>query len=200
MHNLIKPALILLVIIGVFLGLAFSGILPSAINPFKKKEMEIIETALKVEDIKAIAQLFTQQYVNEFIVKKVHKTKGFFYGYSSDELIIIAKGTCFAGTDLSELKQEDIKILDSVSVEITIPKAKILQSIINPSGFDIFVSEGYWENNFKAVQKVKLEAVKTLEKMAKNTSILKKADAKSVEIMEKFMRSVGYSNVNVKLK
>ena len=135
---LIKIILSLLLIVGVYVGLSFSGFLPGNLNIFKRNEVQFVESALKVEEVKAIAKLFTQQYINEFIVEKVHKTPGIIYGFTEDRLIMIASGTCYAGTDLSQLKQEDIKIIDSSTVEISIPKAKILESIINPSGFKIF--------------------------------------------------------------
>ena len=51
-----------------------------------------------------------------------------------------------------------------------------------------------------AVQKVKAEAVKTLEKMAKSANILMKADTKSKSIITTFMKSAGFQNVNVKFK
>ncbi|MCX6191818.1 MAG: DUF4230 domain-containing protein [Flavobacteriia bacterium] len=194
---LIKIILSLLLIVGVYVGLSFSGFLPGNLNIFKRNEVQFVESALKVEEVKAIAKLFTQQYINEFIVEKVHKTPGFIYGFTEDRLIMIASGTCYAGTDLSQLKQEDIKIIDSSTVEISIPKAKILESIINPSGFKIFFSEGFWEKNYNAVQKEKSEAVKALEKMASQSDILRKADIKAVSIMEKFMQSVGFENVKV---
>ena len=194
---LIKIILSLLLIVGVYVGLSFSGFLPGNLNIFKRNEVQFVESALKVEEVKAIAKLFTQQYINEFIVEKVHKTPGFIYGFTEDRLIMIASGTCYAGTDLSQLKQEDIKIIDSSTVEISIPKAKILESIINPSGFKIFIAEGFWEKNYNAVQKEKSEAVKALEKMASQSDILRKADIKAVSIMEKFMQSVGFENVKV---
>jgi len=184
--------------VGVF-TLNYFGFLPNQFNPFNKSEVKYQQTALQVEDVKAVAKLFTQQYVNEIIIVKKYKDKGIFTD-SEDKLVIIAQGTCFAGTDLSKMKQEDIKIIDSVSCEITIPHAEILESTINPSGFRTFISEGYWENNFKMVQKVKTQAVKRLENLAKSSNILKKADKKSISIMKSFMQSIGFKNTNVIIK
>ena len=199
MKFMIKPLIFLIVIVGIYIGLSLSNILPENLNPFKKKEIDISETKLQVEEIKAIAKLFTQKYSNEILVRKTHINKGFFYD-TKDKLIIIARGLCYAGTDLSTLQQSDIKVIDSLSIDVTIPKAKILESIINPSGFEIFIAEGYWETNDKAVRKVKLEAVKRLEKLAKNTSILKKADEKSVQMMKTFLQSAGFKNINIILR
>lgn len=199
MKYLIKPLIFIGVLGAIFVGLGLTGYLPSDFNPFKEKEIVIEETSIQVDDIKAVAKLFTQQYVNEIVIRKKHVEKGFFSD-SEDKLVMIAKGTCYAGTDLSSMNQEDIKIIDSVSCEITIPKAVILESTINPSGFRIFISEGYWEKNFKAVQKAKKDAVKQLESLAKKANILKKADEKSISVMKNFMKSVGFKNVNVIIK
>jgi hypothetical protein len=196
---MIKPLIFLIVIVGIYIGLSLSNILPENLNLFKKKEIDISETKLQVEEIKAIAKLFTQKYSNEILVRKTHINKGIFYD-TKDKLIIIARGLCYAGTDLSTLQQSDIKVIDSLSIDVTIPKAKILESIINPSGFEIFIAEGYWETNDKAVRKVKLEAVNRLEKLAKNTSILKKADEKSVQMMKTFLQSAGFKNINIILR
>ena len=199
MKFMIKPLIFLIVIVGIYIGLSLSNILPENLNLFKKKEIDISETKLQVEEIKAIAKLFTQKYSNEILVRKTHINKGIFYD-TKDKLIIIARGLCYAGTDLSTLQQSDIKVIDSLSIDVTIPKAKILESIINPSGFEIFIAEGYWETNDKAVRKVKLEAVNRLEKLAKNTSILKKADEKSVQMMKTFLQSAGFKNINIILR
>lgn len=199
MKNLIKPLIFVVILIGLYVVVSMSGLLPGNLNLFKKKEMQFAETSLRVEEVKAVAKLFSQKYVNEIVIKKKHNSKGFFTT-STDNLVIIAQGTCFAGTDLSKMQQSDIKVIDSLTVQVTLPKATILESTINPSGFNIFISEGYWDTNLNAVQKVKTEAVKTLEKMAKHENILKKADAKSKALITTFMKSAGFQNVNVIFK
>lgn len=182
-----------------YFGLAFAGLLPLQFNLLKMGGPNYLETPIKVEEVKAIAKLFSQQYSNEIVVHKIHTRPGIFSNYK-DKLILIAEGKSYAGTDLSKMKQEDIKIIDSVSCEIIIPKAEILETIINPSGFRVFIEEGYWKTNYDAVQKVKKEAVDSLEQMAKSKDILAKADEKSVKMMKNFMQSLGYKNVNVILK
>ncbi len=167
-------------------------------NLTKKEEVKFVDTALIVEDVKAVAKLFTQVYVNELIVTKTHKSESWFGG--KDNLILIANGKCYAGTDLSKMTKEDIKITDSISCEVSIPKAEILETIINPSDIEVFKSEGYWEKNYKATQKVKTEATEKLRKLALNNFILQKADQKALKIMTDFMHSIGYKNVNVQIK
>jgi hypothetical protein len=195
----LKIVLFVLVISGIYVGISYSGLLPANFDLLKKKEATFANTALNVEEVKAVAKLFTQKYVNEIIVRKYHKNKGIIYD-TEDQLFLIARGTCYAGTDLTNMKNEDIKVIDSLTVNVTMPKAKILESTINPSGFDLFIAEGYWNKNLKAVQNAKAEAVKKLELMAKSKDILKKADLKSISMMKSFMQAVGFKNVNVTIQ
>jgi hypothetical protein len=199
MKSLIKPLIFIGVLAGAFVGLCLSGFVPLDFNPFKKKEIEILDTGLQVDEIKQVAKLFTQQYVNEILYEDTHKTPGFFGG-STDKLVMIVKGKVYAGTDLSKMKQEDIIIIDSANCEVKIPKAEILSTICNPSDYQTFISEGYWKTNLKAYQKAKDKARKKLELLAKKDDILKKADKKSVSVMMNFMQSLGYKNVNVIIK
>lgn len=195
-------ALFLLLLGGIYIGLSHFKLIPLNYNFFQltqKKEAEFANTALVVEDVKAVAKLFTQQYLNEILVTKIHKSSSWFGG--EDKLIMIAKGKCFAGTNLSKLKAEDIRIIpDSAFCEITIPKAEILETIINPTDFQIYKAEGYWEDNYKATQAVKAEAVKQLEKMAFASGILEKANQKSEKLMTDFMKSIGFKTIKVIIK
>jgi len=45
--------------VGAYVGLSISGIMPIGLNLFTKKDMEFAETMLKVEDVKAVAKLFS---------------------------------------------------------------------------------------------------------------------------------------------
>ena len=195
----VKVVLFVVVISGIYVGLSYSGLLPGSFDLLKKKEATFANTALNIEEVKAVAKLFTQKYVNEIKIRKFHKNKGVIYD-TYDELFIIASGSCYAGTDLSNMKNEDIKVIDSITVNVTMPKAKILNRTINPSGFNLFITEGYWDKNLKAVQNAKFEAVKKLELMAKSENILKKADQKSISMMKSFMQAVGFKNVNITLQ
>jgi molybdopterin-guanine dinucleotide biosynthesis protein len=119
---------------------------------------------------------------------------------TEDKLILIVKGTTYAGTDLSKMKEEDIKISDSLTCEITLPQAEILQNVVNPSDIKVFLAEGYWKTNYDAVQKVKVEAVAELEKKAKDKKIIDKANEKAIAIMKNFMQSLGFKNIKVNIK
>jgi hypothetical protein len=114
------------------------------------------------------------------------------------EIIIIAKGTCYAGTDLSKLSKNDIQIADSVTCLVNLPKAEIIDIVMNPSDFDIYIEDGDWEAN--EVLKVKEKAKNKLKELAEKTDVLQKANARSVQMFTDFAKSMGYKNVTVKIK
>ena len=61
----VKVVLFVVVISGIYVGLSYSGLLPGSFDLLKKKEATFANTALNVEEVKAVAKLFTQKYVNE---------------------------------------------------------------------------------------------------------------------------------------
>ena len=54
MKYLIKPLIFIGILGAAFVGLALSGYLPSAYNPFKVNEIEMEQTVLQVDDVKAV--------------------------------------------------------------------------------------------------------------------------------------------------
>jgi hypothetical protein len=198
MKKIIPVVLLITGLIVAYFALSYFGLVPGLGNLFKY-EVKYEKTALSLENVKAIAKLFSQRYSNEFIVERKHKNKGYLYD-TEDKLILIVKGTTYAGTDLSKMKEEDIKISDSLTCEITLPQAEILQNVVNPSDIKVFLAEGYWKTNYDAVQKVKVEAVAELEKKAKDKKIIDKANEKAIAIMKNFMQSLGFKNIKVNIK
>ena len=69
----------------------------------------MIRIIIKVEEVKAIAKLFSQQYSNKIVVHNIHARPEIFSNYK-DKLILIAEWKSYDGTDLSKMKQEDLKL------------------------------------------------------------------------------------------
>ena len=169
-------------------------------NPFKRNELRIEKTNVLVDDIKIISQLFTSSYYTEIVVDTTKRTPGYF----SDniyELVIIARGTSYVGTDLSELDSSKIKIIrinDKMECEIEIPTAKIFNTVINPSGFTIFNDDGGFTT--EEVQSLKNKAVQKIEQSALYNDILEKANKRSIKLFEDLLFGMGYSKVTIHIK
>lgn len=191
---------IIFFILSIFLlfGIFFSiGMIK---NPFKRNELRIEKTNILVDDIKIISQLFTSSYYTEIVVDSTKRTPGYF----SDnvyELVIIARGTSYVGTDLSELDSSKIKIIrinDKMECEIEIPTAKIFNTVINPSGFTIFNDDGGFTT--EEVQSLKNKAVQKIEQSALYNDILEKANKRSIKLFEDLLFGMGYSKVTIHIK
>jgi hypothetical protein len=202
MKIIIKFVLLILILGAAYVGLAKLNLVPSFGDFSKKverKELTIDQSAVLLDNVSALSQLFTSTYYAELPVQEIKKEDAYF-GLSKKEakLIIIAKGTCYAGTDLTKLSKEDIAIKDAVTCNIQLPKATILDVVINPQDFSIYSETGNW--TALEVQKLKAKAKIKLTDLAVKSEILKKSNDRSIQLFTDFAKSIGYKNVTVQLK
>lgn len=154
-----------------------------------------------VKEVKNIAQLMTMSSYDEVVVDSTKSLSTVFPGLFSakaiskpTQLVIIAKGRIIAGTDLNELKEESVFIKGD-SVSLLLPPAKVLDAIVNPSQFEIFIEETGW--NEKEVNNLKVKARDLIVSRSIQQGLLKKADVKARQIMENFLRSAGFKKISV---
>lgn len=140
--------------------------------------------------MKNIAELMTVSSYDEVVVDSTKSLNTVFPGLLSakviskpTQLVIIAKGRIIAGTDLKELKEESVFIKGD-SVSLLLPPAKVLDAIVNPSQFEIFIEETGW--NEKEVNNLKVKARDLIVSRSIQLGLLKKADIKARQIMENF--------------
>jgi hypothetical protein len=108
--------------------------------------------------------------------------------------VIIGRGKVIAGTDLKNLKQEDLHVSGD-SISIVLPHAKILQTIMNPSDFETFDEKGNW--NETAVTALKIKIRNRINFHALEQNILQQADARGKNIIETFLRNTGFKRINI---
>lgn len=123
-------------------------------------------------------------------------------------LVYIGRGWSKAGTDLNELNEDDFKLLrgKSDTLEISIPKAKIITTNINPwytenkiPGYEIFIGEDLKTLSDHEVRQVKLLCIEKLEKDAKRAGILDRAEQSANLSLTNFFRLLGYENVIIRM-
>ena len=83
------------------------------------------------------------------------------------------------------------------SVSLLLPRAEILDAIMNPSDFETFSETGEWSS--EAVTAVKVKARKKMIEKALQQGILNKADARSTALLENFLRGFGFRKVTIKM-
>jgi hypothetical protein len=109
-----------------------------------------------------------------------------------DELCIIAKGLVRAGYDFKELKAEDLLVEKDV-VKLSLPKVKVLEVIINPSGWDFYVENGKWDD--EQIKAIKSKAKEAIKEDAIENGILEKAKRSGERKIEAMLFSLGFKQV-----
>ena len=176
-------------------------------KPRRKKGHRIADIPAVVTSIRKIAELATACFFEEKILveKKANavvdnKIGELIAGVAhkdaiiEDELCLIAKGQVRAGYDLRDLKEDDLKYENNI-LTIKLPEVKILEVIINPKGWDIYVEDGTWSD--AQIRDIKLKAKELVKADALENGILEKAAKSGSDKIKALMLSLGYKNVVV---
>jgi len=181
--------------------------LPSFTDIFKSKPLEIENTAIVIKEINSLAQLITITAYNEVVIDETIKGNSIFNNpqvptllnvpdlrYADKKMVLIGKGKVLAGVDLAKLTDKDVFVQrDSVSVKL--PKALLLQVILNPSDFETFEETGTWTDAEVRALKMKLKDKLIITVLRQN--ILPKASDKAKLLIENFLTSVGFKKVTI---
>jgi len=187
--NLVALLAVLLLLYG---PLAKIGLLPSLSSLLRGGTPRIEETPVIIQQVKNIAQMFTQTYYDEYVYDTgVMRTPPF---NANKRLIFIAKGEVISGFDLSELSERSI-IRREKSIVVKLPPARILEVVINPSGFETFIEEG--EITFEESKKFHEDARRIFERNAREKGILKNSAEQGRQMLEKFLRLLGFETVEI---
>lgn len=207
MNRLRNTVVTVFIIISAYWLLQKMKIIPSFRNILSAKPVVIDETPILIKSIKSIGQLVTYSFFDEVVADSVIVTSqaSFVNAFNrlapvpllpaaDKRLVVIGRGKVLAGTDLSILTDSSI-IIKNDTLTFFLPKAQILENILNPGDFETFIEEGDWTG--QEVTLVKLKARRKMEERALQQHILDKAQIKSKSIMENFLRNMGYKNINV---
>ena len=198
----------IVVVVAVILLIIFLlqkiNLLPSFKNIFSSKTINIEETPVIIQQINTLAQLITVTYSDEIVMDSSKLGNGmpslFPMAFGTaltppiDNLVIIGRGKVIVGNDLKNLNENDISLIGD-SIHLTLPHAKILQTIINPSGFETFIEKGDWSE--AAVTALKIKIRNEINDRAIQQNVLAKADERCKNIMEVFLRNTGFKKVAV---
>ena len=195
-----KTRLLLTILLALAIGLliytplARFHLLPDLGSLFTSKPPRIEETPVIIEQIKSIAQLFTQSYYDECIFDTGTILTSFFQ--SDKRLIIIARGVVIAGFDLSRIDANSLS-LRGKSISVTLPPPRILDVIVNPSGYETFLAQGdiTFQERIDAQEKAK----KMIEVNALKKGILQNSGEQGARIMEKFFQLLGFEQIQVRI-
>lgn len=178
--------------------------LPSFKDVFKSNPVLIEETPIIITDINALAQLITVTFTDEIVMDTAKIGNGMpsllptsigtLLTPATDRLVIIGRGKVLVGANLKNLREKDIHVTGD-SIHILLPHSKILQTIINPSGFETFDEKGDW--NEAAVTALKIKIRNQINEHAIQQKVLQLADERCKNIIETFLKNAGFKKVEI---
>ena len=181
-------------------------VFPSFKNIFRSQPVVIDETPIIIKEINTLAQLITVTFTDEVVLDSAKVGNGIpsilplsigtILTPSVDKLVIIGRGKVIAGTDLKKIYDRDV-FVEGDSIRVNLPPAEILQTIINPSGFETFIEQGSWSES--AVTSLKIKIRDRITKQALEQQILKQANERSRNIIDVFLRNTGFKKININI-
>jgi hypothetical protein len=188
----LRIILLLAILFMLYNPLAKIGLLPSLGSIFHVQQTRIDETPVIIQQVKNIAQMFTQTFYDEYVYDTgIIRTPLLSV---NKRLIFIAKGEVISGFDLADLSEKSIIRRDK-SIVVKLPPARILDVVINPSGFDTFIEEG--EITFEDSKKFHEDARRIFDRNAREKGILKNSTEQGRQMLEKFFRLLGFESVDI---
>jgi hypothetical protein len=193
----------IIAIIICYLLLNSLGWMPNFGKWLKRKPLLIEDTPLIVKSIKGLKQLITLQSTDEVVITKNTLQGGTTLGNIFQNGIInpndkkigmIVKGTINMGVDFSKLTEEDIRVKGD-SIALVVPAATFIETIVNPSDTDIFIEVGKWD--VLEINQLKSNAKDKLMERAESRQLLDKAKGRSILVIEKFLKSIGFKKVTI---
>ena len=199
MRAFTKYIIILLALIIFVILLQKTRLLPGFSDIFKPKPVLIDNTPVLIKEIRELTQLITVTSFDEVVVDSIKESTDILHALTGislkpDRIVIVARGSVQAGTNLKYLTENDIHVEED-SITVDLPPAEILEVIVNPSGFSTFSETGVWSPG--AVNLVKGKARRVMEYRAVQKNILRMAEDRGRLLMENFLRSAGFKKVTI---
>ena len=198
--------LTLLILAGIYL-VQHRGALPSFTSIFKSRSVQIENSAILVKEINGLSQLITITAYNEIAIDSSKKGWSLFNNPlvpallnlpdikgANQHLVLVGRGKILAGVNLAKLATTDVFVKDD-SVSVNLPRAEILQVILNPSDFEVFEERGDWTDD--EVKAVKLKLRERLVANFLQQGILQQSSARAIKMMESFLGAFGFKKINV---
>ena len=208
MNKLLQRILVIAAVIFLIIFL-FQKInwLPSFKNIFKSQPVVIDEAPIIIKEINTLSQLITVTFTDEVVMDTAKISNGMpsllplsigtVVTPSVDKLVMIGRGKVIAGTDLKKIREADVEVAGD-SIHVTLPTAEILQTIVNPSGFETFIEEGTWSDAAATLLKIKIR--NKITKQALDQQILKQANDRSLNIIKVFLQNTGFKKIGITIK
>ena len=208
MKRIVSIPLTILIIMASWWLLSRMNVIPSLPGLFQEQEVVIEKTGISLKEIKTLAQLITVSAYDELVADSTKTLLPEAFGITSvtppivlpkaiigkKRLVLIGKTTTHIGINMEQLKEQDIYIIKD-SIHLNLPKAVVLDVLLNPSDVDIFIEEGNWEN--EAVMQLKDKIRVMAANKITQRGLLIQAERKAKDILTNFFITTGFKKVTI---
>jgi len=177
-------ALLMILALGVWLGFFVRRLLPGGAGPV------IYSNAAVLRQVQTLSQLVTVKYVLEKVV--IFEDAKWYPGGDS-RVLLVAHGIVKAGVDFDKVKLEDVQ-LSGKKVRITVPSAQITDCYLDDQHTQVVErTTGLLRSFDKDLEQTARKiAVDDIRRAARSAGILKDANDRAREQLEKFLQQTGY--------
>ena len=195
-----KIGLTIIIIVLAFVLLKKINWLPNFGKWFGSKPLLIENTPVVVQSIKDLNELITMASYDEIVLSKTKEDntpgiKKMLHFDGNKSISIIAKGKVLAGVTLNNITENNIAIVKD-TITLTLPKASIISTIVNPSDCEIFIETGNWST--AEINQLKTDAITDIQQRATDKNILTKATVRATSLLQSFLQSMGFKKVEVR--
>ena len=176
-------ALLMILVLGVWLGLFVRRLLPGGSGPI------VYSNATVLRQVQTLSQLVTVKYVMEKVV--IFEDVKWYPGGDS-RVLLVAHGIVKAGVDLDKVKLEDVQ-LEGKRITIKIPPAQITDCYLDDQQTQIVErTTGLLRSFDKDLEQTARKiAVDDIRRAARKAGILKDADERAQAQLEKMFQQMG---------
>lgn len=154
------------------------------------------DPVLIVHEMRDLARLETASYSMEKVVR-AEREQELLWGALGETMIFVAHGEVIAGVDLAKMAEEDIQVVDPVTVMVHLPEAEIFNVVLdNDRSYVADRDTGVLTRADPQLEtQVRQSAQQELENAAVESDILQRADENAEAYMRRFLESLGFENI-----
>ena len=191
-----------LIIVAGWWLLSKMNVVPSLHTLFKPQPVTIEQTGVWVKEIKALAQLVTVSAYDELVADTVRSLIPEAFRVPSvfppvvlprsflgeRRLVLVGKTTTHVGINMQTVTPNNIQVKED-SIHLTLPRAQVLDVIVNPSDVDVFIEDGAWSGENKLRQQA-------AQKVSQR-GLFQQAQAKATSLFTSFFEGAGFRKVTI---
>jgi hypothetical protein len=149
-----------------------------------------------VQEINSLARLETTSYSFQDVLQ-IERNQDLLFGAFGETLLFVAYGDVIAGVDLSQMRPEDLQVVNPTTVIVHLPDAEVfLTDLDNERSYVANRDVGIFTNADSQLETlIRQEAEAQMLEAAMGNGILEMADEEAQAFMRSFLQGLGFEEV-----